>query len=86
MASKKNYRVAGFFAGILNTISYVLLIVGISLGLSAFGIMVANDVLALVKDGGELTVELAGEMTPAEVGELRRRLSVILGPLTCSAS
>ena len=70
MASKKTYRIAGFFAGILNTISYVLLIVGISLALSAFGIMVANDVLALVKDGGELTVELTGEKTPAEVGEL----------------
>ena len=70
MASKKTYRVAGFFAGILNTISYVLLIVGLSLAISAFGIMVANDVLALVKDGGELTVELTGETTPAEVGEL----------------
>ncbi len=70
MASKKTYRVAGFFAGILNTVSYVLLIVGISLIISTFGILVANDVLALVKDGGEVQVELTAESTPKQVGEL----------------
>ncbi len=80
MASKKTYRVAGFFAGILNTISYVLLIVGISLILSTFGILVANDVLALVKDGGEVQVELKEESTPEAVGLLLQEKDAIAYP------
>ncbi len=80
MSSKKTYRVAGFFAGILNTFSYVLLIIGISLGLSTFGILVANDVLALVKDGGAVTVNLKQESNPKDVGLLLQEMDAIEYP------
>lgn len=80
MASKNNHRAAGFFAGVLNTVGYVLLIVGISLGISTYAILVANDTLALVKDGGELTVELENESTPTQVGDLLKDQGAIEYP------
>ena len=46
MANKKPRRIWSIIAGMLNTVSYILLIVGLSLIVSTFGIPVANDVLA----------------------------------------
>ena len=80
MASKKPKRSWSILAGMLNTVSYVVLIVGISLIISTFAILVANDVLALVKDSGELTVELTKESTPEEVGELLQEEGAIQYP------
>ena len=48
MASKQTKK-GGALAGFLNTVSYILLILGVSLILSTFAILVSNDVLALVK-------------------------------------
>ena len=80
MASKKSNRVGSALAGMLNTVSYILLIVGISLIISTFCIVVANDVLALVKDGGEVTLELTEDSTPSEVGKLLKEKSAISYP------
>ena len=80
MASKKPRRIWYILAGMMNTVSYILLIVGISLILSTFGILVANDVLALIKDGGEMTVELKEEMAPAEVAVLLQEKEAIEYP------
>lgn len=80
MASKNNRRAAGFFAGVLNTVGYVLLIVGVSLALATYAILVANDTLALVKDGKALTVELEAESTPAQVGQLLKEQGAIEYP------
>lgn len=80
MASKKPRRIWYILAGMMNTVSYILLIVGISLILSTFGILVANDVLALIKDGGEMTVELKEEMEPAEVAVLLQEKEAIEYP------
>ena len=70
MASKRISQLTNVVAGMLNTVSYILLIVGISLALSTFGIHLANDVLALVKEGGEVTVEVSDGATPGEVAVL----------------
>ncbi len=80
MASKNNRRAVGFLAGVLNTVAYVLLIVGISMGIATYAILVANDTLALVKDGEELTIELETESTPAQVGELLKEQGAIEYP------
>ena len=78
MASKKPRRIWSVLAGMLNTVSYVVLIIGLSLIISTFAILVANDVLALVKDGGELTVELKQESTPKAVGNLLMEMEAIM--------
>ena len=70
MASKKPRRIWSIIAGMMNTVSYVLLIVGLSMIISTFGITVANDVLALIKESGEITVELKEKTSPAEVAAL----------------
>lgn len=80
MAGKALKRIGIVIAGMLNTVSYILLIVGISLIISTFGILVANDVLALVKDGGELTVEITAESTPEEVANLLEEKDAIEYP------
>ena len=80
MASKKPRRIWSVLAGMLNTVSYVVLIIGLSLIISTFAILVANDVLALVKDGGELTVELKQESTPEAVGNLLMEMEAIEYP------
>ena len=80
MASKKPRRIWSVLAGMLNTVSYVVLIIGLSLIISTFAILVANDVLALVKDGGELTVELKQESTPKAVGNLLMEMEAIEYP------
>lgn len=80
MANKKPRRIWSIIAGMLNTVSYILLIVGLSLIVSTFGILVANDVLALVKEGGEVTVDLQKESTPQEVGLLLQEQEIIEYP------
>ena len=76
MASKKPRRIWSILAGMLNTVSYVVLIIGLSLIISTFAILVANDVLALVKDGGELTVE-------ADVADGKVTKLILGGHVTC---
>ena len=80
MASKKPRRIWSILAGMMNTVSYILLIVGLSLIISTFGILVANDVLALIKDGGELTVELKEKTSPADVANLLQEKEAIEYP------
>lgn len=80
MATKKPRRIWSIIAGMLNTVSYILLIVGLSLIISTFAILVANDVLALIKDGGEVTVELSDDSTPQEVGLLLQQQEIIEYP------
>ena len=62
MATKKN-RGAHIVAGAMNTLSYVLLIIGLSLIISTVGLLWANDVLALVKADQPATLKLT---EPAE--------------------
>jgi len=80
MASKKTNRVAGVIAGMLNTVSYVLLIVGISLAIATFAILVANDVLALVKESQEIPVELKADTSVEEIAVLLEEKGAIEYP------
>ncbi|MBQ9534264.1 MAG: endolytic transglycosylase MltG [Clostridia bacterium] len=62
---------------IMNTFSYIVLIVGISLLLSTVIILVANDVLALVKPEREVVLDISGSSTPAEMAEVLKENGLI---------
>ncbi len=78
--NKRPSRAISVLAGIMNTISYVLLIVGSSLLISSFGIKVANDVLALVKEPGEIPVELKESVTSKDVSLILQEKGAIQYP------
>jgi len=82
MAKKRRMNHAGFAfmsatTGLLKSIAYVLLIVGIALALSAMAITVANDVFALVKQENIVTVELEYEVTSEEMAQILEENGVI---------
>lgn len=76
MATKKN-RGAHIVAGAMNTVSYILLIVGLSLMISTVGLLWANDVLALVKEEKPVTLRLTEETASADVAEQLKEEGVI---------
>lgn len=80
MASKQTNRLAGVVAGMLNTISYIMLIVGLSLAISTFAILIVNDVLALVKDEQEIPVELNADTSVADIAVLLEEKGAIEYP------
>ena len=80
MASKKTNRVVGIIAGMLNTVSYILLILGVSLAIATFAILMANDVLALVKESQEIPVELKEDTSVAEVATMLEEKGAIEYP------
>ena len=82
MARKKRISHAGFAVmdattGLLKSIAYILLIVGIALVLSAFAITVANDVFALVKQDNIVTIELEYEVTSEEMSQILEENGII---------
>lgn len=62
----------GMFSGMINTFSYILLILGVSLIISAFAIVVGNDVFALVKTDKTITLTVAEDSGTGKIaGQLR---------------
>lgn len=63
--------------GCLTTFSYCLLIIGLSVLLSAFAILGANDMFALVKDDTEVTVTIPENATLSEIADIMAENEVI---------
>ncbi|MBR5519634.1 MAG: endolytic transglycosylase MltG [Clostridia bacterium] len=63
--------------GCLSTLSYCLLIIGLSVLLSAFAILGANDMFALVKDDTEITVTIPENATLSEIADIMAEEEVI---------
>ncbi|MBE6953475.1 MAG: endolytic transglycosylase MltG [Ruminococcaceae bacterium] len=63
--------------GCLTTFSYCLLIIGLSVLLSAFAILGANDMFALVKDDTEITVTIPENATLSEIADIMAEEEVI---------
>ncbi len=70
-------HISSFFAGCMNTVSYVLLIVGISLLISTFGLLFVNDFLALVQDDIPVTIPLREDTPTDAVAEMLKEEKVI---------
>lgn len=68
---------SSFFAGLMNTVSYVLLIVGVSLVISTVALLFANDFLALVKSDVPVTIELTEDSSVSEVAKRLKEEKVI---------
>ena len=66
--------------GCLSTVSYCILILGISVLLAAFAILAANDMFALVKTDKEITVEIEDGATMREIADLMADSGVIRYP------
>lgn len=79
MATKKN-RGAHIVAGAMNTLSYVLLIIGLSLIISTVGLLWANDVLALVKADQPATLKLTEDTASGAVASQLKEEGVIRYP------
>lgn len=79
MATKKN-RGAHIVAGAMNTLSYVLLIIGLSLIISTVGVLWANDVLALVKADQPATLKLTEDTASGTVASQLKEAGVIRYP------
>lgn len=79
MASKQTKK-GGALAGFLNTVSYILLILGVSLILSTFAILVSNDVLALVKEDNPVTLTLTEDTASGRVASRLKQEGVIQYP------
>ena len=82
MAKKRRMNHTGFAVmsattGLLKSIAYVLLIVGIALALSAMAITVVNDVFALVKQENIVTLKFDYEVTGQEMAEMLEENGVI---------
>ena len=76
-AKKRPRGAAGVLGG---TLSYILLVVGISLILSTIAILAANDVLALVKPEHEVTLNVTEELSPRQMGKLLKENDLIRYP------
>ena len=63
--------------GCLSTFSYCLLIIGLSVLLSAFAILGANDMFALVKDDHEATITIPENATLSEISDLMAENEII---------
>ncbi len=74
-AKKKKKRSAAGALG--STLSYILFILGISLLLSTFIILVANDMFALVKDEHTVMLEFDEDLSPGEMGKLLKENDLI---------
>lgn len=79
MASKQKKK-GGALAGFLNTVSYILLILGVSLILSTFAILVSNDVLALVKEDNPVILTLTEDTASGQVASRLKQEGVIQYP------
>lgn len=79
MASKQTKK-GGALAGFLNTVSYILLILGVSLILSTFAILVSNDVLALVKEDNPVILTLTEDTASGQVASRLKKEGVIQYP------
>ena len=79
MASKQTKK-GGALAGFLNTVSYILLILGVSLILSTFAILVSNDVLALVKEDNPVILTLTEDTASGQVASRLKQEGVIRYP------
>ena len=82
MAKKRRISSAGATvvnatAGLLKSVGYILLVVGIALGLSTAAIVVANDVLALVKPDNDVTIKFEYDLSSDEVADLLKEYGVI---------
>ena len=82
MAKKRRMNHTGFAfmsatTGLLKSIAYVLLIVGISLAISAVVITVVNDVFALVKQENIVTLKLDYEVTSQEMSDMLEENGII---------
>lgn len=75
-----NGRFAGFFAGVIHTVGYVLLVLGISLLLATVGLLLANDFLALLKEDHPVTMELQEDTSAKAVSKLLKEEKVIKYP------
>ena len=64
-------------ASVMNAISYLVFILGVSLLLSAVAIYVANDVFAFVKPEKKVMLELAESQTPAQMASILKEEGVI---------
>ena len=64
-------------AGLLKSVGYILLIVGIALVLSTATRVVANDVLALVKPDNNVTVKLDYDLSSDEMAEMLQDYGII---------
>lgn len=64
-------------ASVMNAVSYLVFILGVSLLLSAVAIYVANDVFAFVKPEKKVMLELEDSQTPAQMAAVLKEEGVI---------
>lgn len=64
---KKKKRSAARVLG--STLSYILMVLGVSLILSTIAILVANDMFALVKEEHTVMLEFSEDLSPSEMGK-----------------
>ena len=85
MAKKRRVSSAGATVinattGLLKSLGYILLVVGIALTLSTAAIVVANDVLALVKPDNEVTLKFEYDLSSDEMADMLKEYGVIEYP------
>ncbi len=71
---KRKRSVAGALGG---TLSYILLVLGVSLILATVAILVANDMFALVKDGTTVMLEFDEDLAPGEMARVLQENGLI---------
>ena len=71
---KKKRSAAGVLGG---TLSYILMVLGVSFILSTIAILVANDMFALVKDDNTVMLEFDEDLTPSEMGAVLQENGLI---------
>ena len=71
---KKKRSAAGVLGG---TLSYILMVLGVSFILSTVAILVANDMFALVKDDNTVMLEFDEDLTPSEMGAVLKENGLI---------
>ena len=71
---KKKRSAAGVLGG---TLSYILMVLGVSFILSTVAILVANDMFALVKDDNTVMLEFDEDLTPSEMGAVLQENGLI---------
>ena len=74
---REKKRGSAVLAGALSTVSYVLFVLGASMLIAGFGILVANDMLALVKEEREAVVQVTEPTSVAEVSGQLKEMEII---------
>ena len=77
---KKKGSSGSKLSGVINTFSYILFILGVSLLVSAFGIVLANDMLALVKEERAVTLVVEEPVSTSDMARMLKEDAIIKYP------